>query len=33
VSFYYISKDINHVPIRPKDPDEWSKYFDKNCIV
>jgi len=33
VSFYYISEDKNHVPVRPKDPDEWSKYFDKNCII
>jgi len=33
VSFYYISKDRNDVPVRPKDQKEWSTYFDENCIV
>jgi len=33
VSFYYISKDRNDVPVRPKDRKEWSTYFDENRIV
>ena len=33
VSFYYISKDKNDVPVRPTDKDEWLKYFNENHIV
>ncbi len=33
VSFYYISKDKDDVPVRPTDKDEWKKYFNKNRIV
>jgi len=33
VSFYYISKDKNDMPVRPTEPKEWSTFFDENRIV
>jgi len=33
ISFYYVSKYKNDVPVRPTDQKEWSTYIDENRIV
>jgi len=33
VSFYYVAKNNDDLPLRPKEYDKWSKYFHENRIV
>ncbi len=32
VSFYYVAKDVNSVPDRPSDKDEWKAFLQDNRI-
>jgi len=32
VSFYYVAKDVNSVPDRPSDKDEWKAFLQGNHI-